>query len=470
MEELHMNVKKILINFLLLIGFTINLLAQADQARIGGTVTDAAGKVIPGATVTVTSESTGEIRNVIAGSDGTFLIAALKPGKYNVLASAATCETLTRKNSELLVGQRLDVDLPLQARGVSASVDIVSGDEALTNVTSASMSANVNAREVEGLPVNGRQLSQLYLQAPGGVNSGTGTFSDIRFSGRANNQNVVRYDGVEGTAVIDSSPGNLNGEVPSPFRLQSSLENVQEFRVDSSNFPAEYGTGTGGQISVVTKSGTNRFHGSGFEFLRRDALDSRNFFDNITPNIPKSALSLDQFGGSVGGPIIKDKLFFFFSYEQYRGRFGLNFVEAAPITNINTLCAAPIGTNPNGLNCQANGAPAGTPSLTIQFRSAFRSPDAVVVPGGTTVPGFEIVQLQALEKTDEKAAALRLDYSFDPMNKVYFRFFRDQGTDVAPEGVSGRVVSISAVPQNGVLGWQSILKQDGSLINEFKID
>ena len=105
------------------------------------------------------------------------------------------------------------------------------------------MSANVSQREVEGLPINGRQLSQLYLQAPGAQNAGTGTFQDIRFSGRANEQNVVRYDGVEGSAIIDASPGNLNGEVPTPFRLQSSLENVQEFRVDSSNFPAEFGTG-----------------------------------------------------------------------------------------------------------------------------------------------------------------------------------------------------------------------------------
>src|SRR5206468_1455065 len=96
------------------------------------------------------------------------------------------------------------------------------------------------------------------------------------------------------------------------------------------NFPAEFGTGTGGQISVVTKSGGNQFHGSAFEYMRRDSLDARNFFDNISPGISKSALKLDQFGGSVGGPIIKKKLFFFGSYERYRGRFGLNFVEAAP--------------------------------------------------------------------------------------------------------------------------------------------
>src|SRR5207244_10470059 len=123
-----------------------------------------------------------------------------------------------------------------------------------------------------------RQLSQLYRQAPGATNSGGGTFADIRFAGRANQQNVVRYDGVEGSAIIDASPGNLNGEIPTPFRLQSSLENVQEFRVDSSNFPAEFGTGTGGQISVVTKSGSNQFHGSASEYIRRDALDERNYY------------------------------------------------------------------------------------------------------------------------------------------------------------------------------------------------
>src|SRR4029434_4367667 len=120
------------------------------------------------------------------------------------------------------------------------------------DTSSARMGANVNETEVQALPFNGRQLSQLYLQAPGSLNSGSGTFGDIRFSGRAVEQNAVRYDGVEGSAIIDSSPGNLNGEIASPFRLQSSLENVQEFRVDSNNYPAEYGTGTGGMSSGLT--------------------------------------------------------------------------------------------------------------------------------------------------------------------------------------------------------------------------
>src|SRR4029079_8776112 len=125
----------------------------------------------------------------------------------------------------------------------------------------------------------------------------TGTWNDVRFTGQANQQNVIRFDGVEGSAIIDASPGNLHGQIRPPFKLQASLENVQEFRVESNNYPAEFGTGTGGQVNVVTKSGSNAFHGSLFEYVRNDKFDARNFFDR-----EKNPLRLNQFGGSVGGP------------------------------------------------------------------------------------------------------------------------------------------------------------------------
>ncbi len=427
--------------------------AQNDQGRIKGTVTDANGAIVPGATVTVKNEKTAETRTVNVTEDGIFSVVALQPSAYTITASGGDFQPATQTGVQVLVGQELDLTLMLQAKGVTAQVDVVSGEGNLLNTASASLSANVTPREVEGLPINGRQLSQLYLQAPGAVNSSTGTFSDIRFSGRAVQQNIIRYDGVEGSAIIDASPGNLNGEVPSPFRLQSSLENVQEFRVESSNFPAEFGTGTGGQISVVTKSGGNEFHGSAFEYLRRDALDARNFFDGAT----KSKLSLDQFGGSIGGPIIKNRLFFFGSYEQYRGRFGLNFVEAAPSLTL----AAPGALIP-GTTTPVN--PAIQP-----FIAAFRSPNATVLSGASATNAFDILQLQDNEKTDERAYAARFDYQINQLNKLYFRFFRDEGTDIAPEGVSGRFTTIEAVPQNAVFAYQSILNTSGSLINEFKI-
>ncbi|CAN5439231.1 hypothetical protein BH20ACI1_BH20ACI1_14160 [soil metagenome] len=428
---------------------------QTDQARIVGTVTDSLGGVVPGASISIRNEKTGEDRTVKASGEGYYVVAGFKPSLYTIKISADGFAEVEQKNVQLSVGQELTFNAALQPAGSTVTVDVISTSEAALNPASASLSANVNQREVEGLPVNGRQLSQLYLQAPGAQNSGSGSFGDIRFSGRAVQQNVVRYDGVEGTAIIDASPGNLNGESASPFRLQSSLENVQEFRVDSSNFPAEYGTGTGGQINVVTKSGGNAFHGSVFEYLRRSSLDARNFFDNIAPDLPKSDLKLDQFGGSIGGPIIKNKLFFFGSYEGYRIRSGLNFVEAAP-----SLSLAQPGALIPGTNTPVN-------SAVQPFIAAFRSPNAVVIPGATSAPGFEIVQLQDNAKTTENAYSARFDYKVNDKNNIYFRFFRDNGTDNTPEGVTGRRVAVEATPQNGVFSWQSIF--GSNRINEFRI-
>ena len=425
--------------------------AQTDRGRIAGTVTDANGAVVPGATVSVKNEGTGEERSTVSNESGYYMIASLQPARYTVKAAAQNL-TVQATNVQVLVGQELNLDLTLQATGVEAKVDVTATGNTAIDTGSASMSVNVNPREVEALPLNGRQLSQLYLQAPGSVNSGSGTFGDIRFSGRAVQQNVIRYDGIEGSAIIDASPGNLNGELPTPFRLQSSLENVQEFRVDSNNFPAEFGTGTGGQVSVVTKSGSNAFHGSLFEYLRNDALDAANFFDNIIGQ--KAPLRLNQFGGSIGGPIVRDKFFFFFSYEGYRLRAGINSIEAVP-GSASRLCGAPFGTG--SINCSP---------ISVSLLPAFRSPDAQIISTGSGNNVFDVAQLQANSSVDENSVALRLDYKINPKHSAYFRFFRDQGSNEQPEGVTGRRVFINAVPQNGVLAVQSLLTP--SMLNEFK--
>jgi len=425
--------------------------AQTDRGRIGGVVTDANGAVVRGASVVVKNERTGEERTATTTDSGSYTISGLKPSTYTLVASAQSL-TVRVTNVQLLVGQELNLALTLQTTGVEEKVDIVAAADTGIDTGSAAMGVNVNAREVESLPLNGRQLSQLYLQAPGSVNSGSGTFGDIRFSGRAVQQNVIRYDGIEGSAIIDASPGNLNGEVPSPFRLQSSLENVQEFRVDSNNFPAEFGTGTGGQVSVVTKSGSNAFHGSLFEYIRNDTLDAANFFDNIIGQ--KAPLRLNQFGGSLGGPVINNKLFFFFSYEGYRLRAGVNSIEAVP-GSASRLCGAPFGTG--SINCNAT---------IVSLLPAFRSPDAAIIAPGSGSNLFDVAQLQANSSVNENSAALRLDYRLNTRHSAYFRFFRDQGSNDQPEGVTGRRVAIKAVPQNGVLAVQSLLTP--TLLNEFK--
>jgi hypothetical protein len=423
--------------------------AQADQGRIVGTVTDANGGIVPGATVVIKNDRTGEERTATTNESGYYVVSALKPSLYTVTANAQNL-TVRLSNVQLLVGQELNLPLSLQATGVEAKVDIRAAADTAIDTGSAAMGVNVNPREVEALPLNGRQLSQLYLQAPGSVNSGSGTYGDIRFSGRAVEQNTIRYDGIEGTAIIDSSPGNLNGEIPTPFRLQSSLENVQEFRVDSSNFPAELGTGTGGQISVVTKSGGNKFHGAAFEYLRNDALDAANFFDNIIGQ--KSKLRLNQFGGSIGGPIKENKAFFFFSYEGYRLRGGINAIEAVP-GQASRICAAPLGSGTVACN-----------AATAALIPAFRGAGAVTLRTGPDL--FDTVQLQASNIVDENSVAFRLDYRFNPKHSSYFRFFRDQASNSQPDGVTGRRIEIRQVPQNGVVAFQSLLTPN--LLNEFK--
>ena len=424
--------------------------AQTDQGRIAGTVTDSNGALVPGAAILVKNEHTGEERTATTNDVGYFIVSSLRPSSYTVTVSARDLSARTT-NVQLLVGQEYTLAMIVQPTGVAATVTVSASGEAALETSSAAMGANVNPREVEGLPINGRQLSQLYLQAPGSVNSGSGTFGDIRFSGRAVEQNIIRYDGIEGTAIIDSSPGNLNGEIPTPFRLQSSLENIQEFRVDSNNYPAEYGTGTGGQINVLTKSGGNDFHGSVFEYFRNDKLDAANFFDNIIGQ--KSKLRLNQFGGSFGGPIKRDKAFFFFSYEGYRLRGGINSIEAVPGL-ASRICAAPLGSGTT--NCNA---------ATAALIPAFRSPNVVTLRAGPDL--FDTVQLQANNIVNENTAALRIDYRFNAKHSSYFRFFRDQGSNLQPDGVTGRQISIRQVPQNGVFALQSILTP--TLLNEFKL-
>src|SRR6266446_2205809 len=424
--------------------------AQSDTGNLSGTVKDQNGAIVLGATVTAKNQRTGEERTATTNTDGTFSIRALKASAYTVTATN-TGLGATVKDIEVNVGRETSLNIGMKlANLTAATVNIISSEEATVTTGSATMGANVNPREVEGLPINGRQLSQLYLQAPGSVNSGSGTYGDIRFSGRAVEQNEIRYDVIEGTAIIDTSPGNLNGEIPTPFRLQSSLENVQEFRVDSSNYPAEFGTGTGGQVSVVTKRGGDKFHGSLFEYLRNDKLDAANFFDNIIGQ--KSKLRLNQYGGSIGGPIKADKAFFFFSYEGYKLRGGINAIEAVPGL-ATRICAPQLGTG--AVVCNA---------ATAALIPAFRAASAVTLRTGPDL--FDTVQLQANNTVNESSAALRIDYTFNQKHSMYFRFFRDQAYNSQPDGVTGRRIVIRQIPQNGVVSFQSILRPNA--INEFK--
>ena len=436
---------------LLTIALPMAAAAQADSGRFSGTVFDPAGNPVEGASVTVKNDRTGETRSAVTNDKGYFLIAPLKPAEYTLTAGKAGIGISALPNLPLAVGQELPVDFTLSEAGAQENVTVTATSQVL-DLSSARIGANVSEREVRGLPVNGRQMSQLMLQAPGSQNAGDGTWQDIRFSGRANEQNVIKYDGIEGSAIIDASPGNANGENKTPFKLQASLENVQEFRVESSGYPAEFGTGTGGQVSVITKSGSNEFRGSIFEYVRGDRFDARNHFDllrnpddSISSAGPKSPLKQNQFGASIGGPILKDRAFFFGSYEGYRLDAGKNFVEAVP---------------------SAVAWARAVPSV-LSLRSAFVSPDAVVLPGVSTNPDFDIAQLQDAQHVKENSFSGRFDFKMTDNWSLYTRVFHDQGTNDDPAGVTGRHLRMTANPSNAVFNLQGLI--GGGMINELKI-
>jgi hypothetical protein len=212
--------------------------AQTDTARVVGTVSDTSGAIIPGVTVTVTSEKTGAQRSAVSDEKGYFVVTPLLPSTYKVKAEQPGFAGGEYSGVVLQIGQEKTLNLVLKPAGVTAEVTVSGGDLAAIDTSSARVGVNVSEREVNSLPLNGRQVSQLYLMTPGATNYGAGTFDDVRFSGRSVEQNEVRFDGIEGTSIVDTSPGNLNGQTASPFRLQTSMENVQEFRVESSNYPA----------------------------------------------------------------------------------------------------------------------------------------------------------------------------------------------------------------------------------------
>lgn len=412
----------------------VSLFGQSDVARIVGMVTDATGAVIPAATVTVTNSNTGQVRKATSNEQGLFVATQLLPATYMVKVESAGMSAAEFTGIRLQVGQERTLNVTMSPSTVTTEVNVAS-DMTVIDFSSARVGANVSTREVAELPMNGRQVSQLYLMAPGAVNNGSGTFDNIRFSGRSNQENVIRFDGIEGSSIVDSSPGNLNGESTSIFRLEQSLENVQEFRVDSSNYTAEYGTGTGGQVSFVTKSGTNAVHGSAFDYLRNDRMDARNFFDAAT----KSKLRLNQFGGSIGGPVKKDKIFLFASFEGLRQRTASPLIES-------TLSA----------EARARAVPAIRPLLGAFPIGQRPSSD----------PLLDIVNVTAPARVNENAGGVRFDYNISSSLRFYARYFRDQGESAQTQNSTLSVYATTIVPQNGVASLSQVLSP--TVINETK--
>jgi hypothetical protein len=299
-----------IIRIVVLIGGLSSLaLAQTGTSVITGTITDASGGAIPGVDVTLTNQETGARQQTLTNDTGSYRFASLPPGTYRIEAGLPGFERLSRSPLTLQVSQSLAIDLTLQVGQIGQTVDVTEAPPLIDSQTS-DIGQTVTRQMIAALPLPNRAASSLAALAPGVVmiDNGTGTAENYPvFSvagGRARNQSFVLDGGNVSNAVGLTRPQQLTS-LP--------VDAMQEFKVIANNYSAEFGHSTGGVVTMSTRSGTNEFHGSLFESLRNDAFDARNFFAATKP-----PMRLNQFGGSVGGPIRKDRTHVFATWEQTR--------------------------------------------------------------------------------------------------------------------------------------------------------
>jgi hypothetical protein len=422
--------------------------AQQTESRIIGKVLDQSSAALPGVTVTVTSADTGAVRTAVTEADGSYAVTNLGPGTYAVVYELPGFQTVT-EHVRLGVGQLEARNPQMGVAGITESVT-VAADSPVLDISSAKIGVNVSPEEVQNLPVNGRNFANLMTLATGATSDGNGGWASVRFNGKSNQQNYLNYDGVDGTYVWDASPGYLSA-TGSQFRLQTSMESVAEFRVNSGLAPAESGLGARGNITVVSKSGSNNYRGSAFWYKRDDAMDAASKYDDV-----KQPLELDQFGGSIGGPIASNKTFFFVSYEGLRQKTGLSFTEAVPSDEARRRILA--------------GEPVGSGSGQSAERTRAVAPLLNGFPTGgvpTSNPLVNNLTTTSQADQDEKTASFRVDHRFNNMHNFYVRYLFSQGeVDTPDRTVTPRRVLAKQKPQNFVANLQSIF--GGTLVNEFK--
>lgn len=294
--------------------------AQLDTGVILGTILDASGAVVPGANVVVTNQGTGATYRLVTDDSGNYIVSALAVGAYTVTASATGFKTSVNENLRVQVSDRLRVDMTLETGQVSERIS-VSAEAPIVDTASTTLGGVVTTKQVQDLPVNGRNVMDLLQLIPGAMLRGGASSHTVGGAQLFRSSGGVRFllDGTDASRVdfddLNNTYGSSRGRIS-----RASIDAIQEFRVYTNSFSAEYGEALGGVVNLITKSGTNDFHGGLFEYFRNEKLDARNYFN--VPPARKPPYRLNQFGGSLGGRIVKDKLFFFGNYEGVRQRAG----------------------------------------------------------------------------------------------------------------------------------------------------
>ncbi|HYK20385.1 MAG TPA: TonB-dependent receptor [Pyrinomonadaceae bacterium] len=438
---------------LLSIGLLVGVHAQSSTVgSITGTVRDPQGAAVPKAEVTVTEERTGSSRTVTATDDGFYNFTSLPAGVYTISTAPAGFKKIVTTGVDLHVNENKTVNLDLQVGQVTETVTITS-EQAPVEVRSGEVSSLVSEKQVTELPLNGRNYAQLALMVPGVspvtqagaggafASRGTGLDSgvDMSVNGNQSNTNLWTVDGVN----------NMDVGSNRTLLVFPSIDSIQEFRVERNSFSAEFGQAQGAVVNLITKGGSNDFHGSAFEFFRNDALNANSFFLNRSGQ-PKAQLDYNNFGGNFSGPIVKNRVFFFWSEEWRRERRGTVLSSPVPTAaekqgDFSGPLTGPLPHIPG--TCHQVPAPTPTdPNRTVEVCDPFpgnRLPTNLLSPAGLafvkiypdpTGPGIGDWATSTLQPIDTRQDSIRGDINLTDRMNLMVRYINEKWTHLAASG------------------------------------
>jgi hypothetical protein len=440
------------------------LLQGQATGSFSGTVSDNSGAVVAGAKVTVTAQATNLSRNAVSDDTGHFLVPSLGVADYTIKIEAPGFKFAEAKNVRLQIDERRELDFKLAPAAVSTNVE-VSATEVAVETSTPTLGQVITSEQVAELPLNGRNFVQLATLTPGTTAS---TSPVSFFTSAASSEAATR--GAFSLSVGGSREqstdwlldGNDNNQLDEGgIAIFSSIDDIQEFKVLTYNYSAEYGERAGPTVLVTTKSGSNQYHGSLFEFFRNTKLDARSYFATSVEKF-----NLNQFGGSLGGPIKKDKTFFFIDYQAKMQRHGIPFTGFVPTTSMTTPDANgnyDYSNDPTGVQLR-NPFATGTEPKNFQCLPGTSTPEAVlsdgsqapgsncnIIPAAVVNPlGAKVIQLyptpnanptlgynylnEPVRKLNEGTFDIRLDHNFSSKDSVFGRFSYDQATNFVPGG------------------------------------
>jgi hypothetical protein len=410
--------------------------AQADRSGLNGAVTDPDGRALPDTHIIVIQNSTQSKRETVSQSKGSYSLPGLPVGVYTVTFEHAGFKNVTYLNVEEVIGRTRTLNAMLSVSGGEQRIEVSSSSKQMDTGTGA-LSGLIEKAQAQGLPLNGRNWATLTALVPGAVDTGGSNQRSIRFAGRGRDDDNFTYDGIDANNVIN--------QAQQPYvRLSIPLDTIEEFRIDAILATAEGGATGGPQLAVISSPGSNLWHGNVFEYLRN------NVFDAMQPvpvsTTPAPPFHLNQFGGSLGGPIVRGKTFFFLAYEGYRQRWGFPLSGLVPSS---TFRAQVINDSPI-LAAIVNAYPLGQ--------------------SATSDPNVSLFTSEGTQAVNENSAMVRFDQHFSDKTTGFMRFNIDRAVNTQPLASSGQYLDdlqqLTSAPVNGALELMHVFSP--RLMNEVK--